>query len=80
MDEPTASLTRNECLQLYRIAKDMDGLDRVRFCGLDYKMLRTDYGRQLPLIAGALLKEQLINLLANHSLEECLQLIIEKEN
>ena len=71
---------KERAVHLYRIAKDMDGLDRVRFCGLDYKMLRTDYGRQLPLIAGALLKEQLINLLATHSLEECLQLIIEKEN
>lgn len=67
-------------MHLYRIAKDMDGLDRVRFCGLDCKMLRTDYGRQLPLIAGALLKESLINLLATHSLEECSQLIIKKEN
>ena len=71
---------KERAVHLYRIANDMDGLDRVRFCGLDYKILRTDYGRQLPLIAGALLKEQLINLLANHSLEECLHLIIEKEN
>lgn len=42
-------------VQLYRICKDMDGLDRVRFNGLDYRMLRTDFARRLPLIAGFLL-------------------------
>ena len=41
----------------------MDGLDRVRFNGLDYRQLRTDYGRRLPLMAGALLKESLIEAL-----------------
>lgn len=46
-------------LQLYRICKDMDGLDRVRFNGLDYRMLRTTYGRRLPLVAGCLLEEQM---------------------
>ena len=37
----------------------MDGLDRVRFNGLDYRMLRTPYGRRLPLVAGGLLQEKL---------------------
>lgn len=66
-------------IHLYHIAKDMDGLDRVRFCGLDYKMLRTEFGRKLPLIAGALLKEQLINLLSEHDFEECMRIIAEKQ-
>lgn len=46
-------------LHLYHICKDMDGLDRVRFNGLNYQMLRTQYGRRLPLVAGCLLREQL---------------------
>lgn len=50
-------------IHLYQICKDMDGLDRVRFNGLDYRQLRTDYGRRLPLMAGALLKESLIEAL-----------------
>ena len=37
----------------------MDGLDRVRFHGLDFAMLRTDYAKKLPLIAGALLEENI---------------------
>lgn len=66
-------------VHLYHIAKDMDGLDRVRFCGLDYRMLRTEFGRKLPLIAGTLLKEQLINLLSEHDFEECMQIIAAKK-
>lgn len=46
--------------RLYLIAKDMDGLDRVRFNGLDYRMLRTPFATQLPLIAGCLLKENIL--------------------
>jgi len=45
---------------LYLICKDMDGLDRVRFNGLDYRMLRTKFARQLPIIAGCLLKENVL--------------------
>lgn len=59
-------LSRKEKLHvihLYRICKDMDGLDRVRFNGLDYRQLRTEYGRQLPLVAGCLLQENLIQAL-----------------
>ena len=41
----------------------MDGLDRVRFNGLDYRQLRTDYGRRLPLVAGALLDEPVVQAL-----------------
>ena len=64
MAEP--GLTRREkehTLHLYHICKDMDGLDRVRFNGLDYRMLRTEYGRRLPLIAGCLLEEDLLGAL-----------------
>ena len=46
--------------KLYRIAKDMDGLDRVRFNGLDFRYLRTPYARRLPLVAGGLLEEPLL--------------------
>lgn len=59
-------LTRKEkthAIHLYHICKDMDGLDRVRFNGLDYRQLRTQYGRQLPLVAGALLEEPLMEVL-----------------
>lgn len=48
---------------LYLICKDMDGLDRVRFNGLDYRLLRTEYGRRLPLVAGCLLAEKLLDVL-----------------
>lgn len=48
---------------LYRICKDMDGLDRIRFDGLDYRMLRTEYGRRLPLVAECLLEESLLKVL-----------------
>ena len=50
-------------VHLYHICKDMDGLDRVRFNGLDYRQLRTEYGRKLPLIAGALLNEPIVQAL-----------------
>ncbi len=33
-------------LKLYAICKDMDGLDRVRFNGLDIFMLRTPYAKK----------------------------------
>lgn len=46
--------------KLYNICKDMDGLDRVRFNGLDYRFLRTPYARKLPLVAGGLLKEDVV--------------------
>ena len=48
-------------LKLYAICKDMDGLDRVRFNGLDIFMLRTAYAKKLPLIAGCLLHENIVN-------------------
>lgn len=51
--------------KLYAITKDIDGLDRVRFNGLDYRMLRTQYGKRLPLVAGCLLKEPLIDQLCS---------------
>lgn len=61
-----SGLSRKEkehTVHLYRICKDMDGLDRVRFNGLDYRLLRTEYARKLPLVAGALLEEQMIQAL-----------------
>lgn len=48
---------KERACKLYLICKDMDGLDRVRFNGLDYRMLRTEYARRLPLVAGCLLHE-----------------------
>ena len=56
--------------RLYRIAKDMDGLDRVRFNGLDFRYLRTPYAKRLPLVAGGLLEEHLL---------ECIQAYEEGE-
>lgn len=59
-------LTRKDkerACKLYLICKDMDGLDRVRFNGLDYRMLRTEYARRLPLVAGCLLHEPIQELL-----------------
>lgn len=53
-------------LRLYRIAKDMDGLDRVRFNGLDFRYLRTPYARRLPLVAGGLLEEPLLECIKSH--------------
>lgn len=50
---------KEHAVHLYQVCKDMDGLDRVRFNGLDYRMLRTPYGRRLPLVAGGLLQEKL---------------------
>lgn len=44
---------------LYKICKDMDGLDRVRFNGLDIDLLRSEYARKLPLVAGRLLHEKI---------------------
>lgn len=51
---------RERAVHLYRICKDMDGLDRVRFNRLDYRMLRTEFARKLPLFAGCLIKEDII--------------------
>ena len=64
LSEPGLSRREKEhAVHLYRICKDMDGLDRVRFNGLDYRMLRTEYGRKLPLVAGCLLEEDLLQAL-----------------
>ena len=60
------SLSQKEkahAVHLYHICKDVDGLDRVRFNGLDYRQLRTAYGRRLPLVAGTLLNEPLVQVL-----------------
>lgn len=51
---------KDRAVRLFLIAKDMDGLDRVRFNGLDYRMLRTPFAARLPLIAGCLLKENVL--------------------
>ena len=52
--------------KLYCIAKDMDSLDRVRFNGLDFRQLRTPYARRLPLVAGGLLEEPLLECIENY--------------
>lgn len=51
---------KERAVMLYRICKDMDGLDRVRFNGLDYRMLRTEFARRLQLIAGCLVKGDIL--------------------
>ena len=51
---------KSRASKLFCICKDMDGLDRVRFNGLDYRMLRTPFATRLPLIAGCLLKENFL--------------------
>lgn len=56
--------------RLYAIAKDIDGLDRVRFNGLDFRYLRTDYARRLPLVAGGLLEEPLLDCVKAHAAGE----------
>lgn len=61
MVEPGLSRREKQhVIHLYHICKDMDGLDRVRFNGLDYRMLRTKYASRLPLVAGCLLEEDLL--------------------
>lgn len=54
---------KERAIRLFHICKDMNGLDRVRFNGLDYRFLRTDFAKRLPLIAGCLLKEDLPEIL-----------------
>ena len=69
----TEGFTRNDkhrAERLYKICKDMDGLDRVRFNGLDYRMLRTEFARKLPLIAGCLLNEDVVGFLDNEIHDE----------
>ena len=51
---------------LYEICKDIDGLDRVRFNGLDLEQLRTPYARRLALVAGALLQEEIEQVVESH--------------
>ena len=53
-------------VNLYCIAKDMDGLDRVRFNGLDFRQLRTSYAKKLPLVAGGLLEEPLLECIEHY--------------
>lgn len=61
MAEPGLSRKEKEhIIHLFHVCKDMDGLDRVRFNGLDYRMLRTQFARRLPLVAGCLLEEDLL--------------------
>ena len=45
--EMTGEHSRNRALKLYRICKDMDGLDRVRFGRLDTSQLRTNYAKSM---------------------------------
>ena len=51
---------------LYCIAKNMDSLDRVRFNGMDFRQLRTSYAMRLPLVAGGLLEEPLLECIENY--------------
>ena len=80
-DEPSFSAKdKARACQLYAIAKDMDGLDRVRFNGLDYRMLRTRYGRRLPLVAGCLLEEPLLEKLCTSDWDESVDALIHKQS
>lgn len=54
-----SSSEREHLKMLYCICKDVDGLDRVRFNGLDVAMLRTPYAVKLALVAGSLLHEDI---------------------
>lgn len=47
-------------LHLYRIFKDMDGLDRVRLRDFDPEYLRTDFAKKLPFIAAKLQKSDVL--------------------
>lgn len=47
---------KDRALYLYNIFKDADGLDRVRFKGLDIKYLRNKNSKKLPLVAWQLLQ------------------------
>ena len=77
--EPTfTNRDKERACKLYAIAKDMDGLDRVRFNGLDYRMLRTQYGRRLPLVAGALLEEPLLQKLCTSDWDESVNVLMPK--
>lgn len=70
---------KTRAAKLYAIAKDMDGLDRVRFNGLDYRMLRTQYGRRLPLVAGCLLEEPLLDKLCTSDWDESVNALIHQK-
>lgn len=74
----TSKDKRRAC-KLYMIAKDMDGLDRVRFNGLNYRMLRTPFGRRLPLVAGCLLKEPLLDKLCTADWGESIDMFLNKK-
>ena len=48
---------KERALMLLKIFKDADGLDRIRFGGLDVRYLRTKHAPELVLIAETLLKD-----------------------
>ena len=56
--------SRDRALKLYRICKDMDGLDRVRFGGLDTSQLRTNYAKCMVDTAAIIYRDHLARHLA----------------
>lgn len=56
--------SRDRALKLYRICKDMDGLDRVRFGGLDSSQLRTNYAKCMVDTAAVIYRDHLARHLA----------------
>ena len=65
-------ISTHNCVKDNKLIKGMvpsfivDGLDRVRFNGLDFRQLRTPYARRLPLVAGGLLEEPLLECIENY--------------
>jgi len=60
----TEKRSRDRALKLYRICKDMDGLDRVRFRGLDTSQLCTDYAKCMVDTAAIIYRDHLARHLA----------------
>ena len=64
--EMTEEHSRDRALKLYRICKDMDGLDRMRLGkqGLDTSQLRTDYAKSMVDTARIIYRDHLARRLA----------------
>ena len=69
--EVTEEHSRDRALKLYRICKDMDGLDRVRLGkrGLNTSQLRTDYAKSMVDTAAIIYRDHLARRLADTKME-----------
>ena len=52
------NIDKNRIVFLFKLCKDVDGLDRVRLGDLDSNYLRTDSAKKMPLISYEILKRQ----------------------